>query len=425
MTVTTDPALDHQAALGRPAPLGLVPASEAELSRHLRRHGPLPERIGGRWLIDELERAGLTGRGGGRFPSWRKLTAAARTRSTRPVVVANGAEGEPASEKDRALLRAAPHLVLDGLQLSAQAVGADRAYLYSAPERVDEMTAAVRARRAAGVDRVAIEVVAADTGFLAGEASAVVAVLNGRRPVPTDKARRMVESGVGGRPTAVHNVETCAHIAMIARYGAQRFRAAGTADEPGTMLVTVTELPAPPRVIEVALGDPLREIVRSGGAPVLVGGYHGAWLTPREVASARMSWASLSRYGASPGAGVVVTLASGRCGLTETADIVAFLAAASARQCGPCRNGLPAMADTLVRLAACEATPDLVAQVHGLAALVQGRGACHHPDGTVRLVRSALRVFAADVEAHLHGACTADGSPFTPEQLSPGQGAAR
>ena len=411
-TATSGPALGHRTALT------LVDASEADLDGHRRRHGPLPERPRGGWLIDELERAGLTGRGGAGFPSWRKLAATATptegTGGGRPVVVANGAEGEPASDKDRTLLTHAPHLVLDGLQLAAAAVDAERGYVYAAPSSLAAVCTAVADRRAARVDRIPLEVVEADTGFLSGEASAVVARLNGRRPLPSDKARRVAESGVGGRPTALHNVETLAHLAMIARYGADRFRAAGTPDEPGTMLVTVSGHVPAPGVREVPLDVPLPVALGLRGpvpGPVLVGGFHGAWLAPGEAASARLSRASLSRLGASPGAGVLVALPPGRCGLAETARIVHHLAGASARQCGPCRNGLPAMADTLARLAGGGPTPELVARTHRLTALVSGRGACHHPDGTARLVRSALRVFAADVDAHLHGRCLAAGSP--------------
>jgi NADH:ubiquinone oxidoreductase subunit F (NADH-binding) len=154
-------------------------------------------------------------------------------------------------------------------------------------------------------------------------------------------------------------------------------------------------------VLEVAHGTPLREVLGAAGqlhpAPVLVGGFHGAWLTAAEAAEADLSRASLAPFGASPGAGVLIALPAGMSGLAETARITAYLAGQSARQCGPCRNGLPRMADVLARLAAGELDLGLVAEGHRLARMTVGRGACHHPDGTVRLVRSALRVFAAEI----------------------------
>jgi NADH:ubiquinone oxidoreductase subunit F (NADH-binding) len=120
-----------------------------------------------------------------------------------------------------------------------------------------------------------------------------------------------------------------------------------------------------------------------------------------------VSRAGLAPYGASPGAGVVLALPTGVCGLAETARIAGYLAGQVAGQCGPCINGLPRLADTLTALAERRARPGLPAEVERLAALVTGRGACKHPDGTARLIRSALRAFEADVTAHLAGRCLA------------------
>lgn len=354
----------------------------------------VPWRGGPGLLTTEIASAGLTGRGGAGFPVARKLAAvaAAGRGARRPVVVANGAEGEPASVKDAFLLERAPHLVLDGTQLAAEAVGAHRAFLVAAPERVPILRGIVASR--AG-DRVPVEVRARADTFLAGEASALVAALDGRAPRPADKARRIAEAGVGGAPTLVQNVETLAHLGLIARHGAGWFRSRGTAAEPGTMLVT-----AAGQVREVGIGIPLREVLDAVGAdpsrPVLVGGSHGAWLTAREVDVANLSRASLSSWGASPGAGVLAVLAPGVSGLAESARITHYLADASARQCVACVNGLPAMATVLERLASGERSAGLVAVARRLAGRVAGRGACHHPDGTARLVMSALRVFEGE-----------------------------
>ncbi|TCK22958.1 NADH-ubiquinone oxidoreductase-F iron-sulfur binding region domain-containing protein [Pseudonocardia endophytica] len=394
MTATLDPV-----ATG-----GLLAAGAPDLAGHRRRHGPLgPLRPD--VLRTELRRSGLTGRGGAGFPLWRKLDALA----ARPggVVVANAAEGEPASAKDRTLLHAAPHLVLDGLQIAAAAARATSAVVYVTAEAVDLVRAAGAARF--HDDPVPVRVVDAPDGFLSGEETAAVNAIDGRPGLPGDKARRVVEVGVGGRPTAVANIETLAHAALVGRYGADAFRAAGTPDEPGTMLVTAT-VEGRQLVREVPLGVPLPVALGADvTGPVLVGGFHGAWLAGPEAAGARLSRAGLAPYGATPGAGVLIALAPGACGLAETAHIVGYLSGASARQCGPCRNGLPVMAATLHRLAAGERDASLPGEVRRLGALVTGRGACHHPDGTARLAASALRVFADDVEAHLSGHCRAGG----------------
>jgi NADH:ubiquinone oxidoreductase subunit F (NADH-binding) len=378
--------------------------------------GPLP------WmapdaLIGAVSDAGLTGRGGAGFPTHLKLAAVRRNGAGRaaPVVVGNGAEGEPASAKDRTLLRRAPHLVLDGLQLAAAAVGAGRAVLYVRQDDAAHLTSAVEQRRAAGRDRVAVAVHHARETFLSGEESAVVAAMNGGRAVPRDKLRRVTDAGVGGAPTLVQNVETLAHVALVARHGPAWFRQAGTARDPGTFLATVSGPVPAPGVHEVPYGVALGALLAAAGAgerplrAVLVGGFHGAWVPAR--ADLPLSREGLAPYGAAPGAGVVIALAAGECGLARTARIVGYLAEAGARQCGPCRNGLPALAATLAALTRMTGDPALPDEVARLAALVHGRGACGHPDGTVRLVRSAMTTFANDVTAHLHGTCAEEARP--------------
>jgi NADH:ubiquinone oxidoreductase subunit F (NADH-binding) len=387
-----------------PSAARLLAGAAPDLTGHRQRHG----RYRAGELISEVQRSGLTGRGGAGFPTWRKLTAVAG-RGARPVVVANGAEGEPASAKDRTLLSHVPHLVLDGLQLAGDAVGADRAYLYAGRAGADRVRRALAERWAAGWDRTRVEVVEAPDRFVAGEESAVVAAIEGRPAVPRDKLRRVVEAGLLGRPTLVQNVETLAHLALIARHGAAWFRDRGTRDEPGTFLATVSGAVAAPGVYEAAYGIPLDRLLAGAGGPseplraVLLGGYHGGWL-PAGAIEVPVSRAGLRPYGATPGAGVVVALPASRCGLVETARIVGYLAGQSAGQCGPCVNGLPRIADALGRLSS-----GALADVRRLAALVEGRGACKHPDGTVRLVRSALTVFADEVRLHLAGRCSAGG----------------
>ncbi|HKT04442.1 MAG TPA: NADH-ubiquinone oxidoreductase-F iron-sulfur binding region domain-containing protein, partial [Rugosimonospora sp.] len=346
----------------------------------------------------------------------------------RPVVIGNGAEGEPASAKDRTLLTRAPHLVLDGLQLAAEAVGAGSTYLYVAGDLADQLRGVLATRTATGWDRVKVDVVVAPETFLAGEESTAVSWIEGKPALPRDKVRLVVESGVRRAPTLVQNVETLAHLALLARYGPDWFRQAGTAAEPGTFLATLSGAVSVPGVYEVPYGIPLSSLLaRAGGqsAPlrgVLVGGYHGTWLPP--AVDPELSRAGLAPYGASPGAGVVVALPSSTCGLVESARVARYLADQSAGQCGPCLNGLPRLADTLIRLARSERDPGehsrsralaeagtphassgLAAEVERLSGLVTGRGACHHPDGSVRFIRSALRVFANDIPAHLAGTC--------------------
>jgi NADH:ubiquinone oxidoreductase subunit F (NADH-binding) len=389
------------------APQRLLAAAAGTLAAHHRLLGPLPA-VSAATLLHAATESGLTGRGGAAFSTARKLASVAAAPD--PVVVANGAEGEPASSKDRVLLSTAPHLVLDGLQLAVRATGAGSAYLYAPDDLLrSTLRAALRERR----DDVPVTAVASPDAFLSGEESAVVQALHGERAVPTSTPPRVFERGVHGRATLVQNVETLAHLALLARFGPAWFREAGTPDEPGTRLLTVSGAVSRPGVVEVEGGVGLAAALRlAGGASaplsaVLVGGYHGAWVPADDVGAVSLSRAGLASYGAAPGAGVVLALPASVCGLRAGADLVGYLAGQGARQCGPCRNGLPALAGTLRALADGRPTPALVAEVERVSALVEHRGACHHPDGTVRLVRSTLRTFADEVRHHLAGTCTA------------------
>jgi NADH:ubiquinone oxidoreductase subunit F (NADH-binding) len=389
-----------------------------DLDAHLAAYGPPPYR-GPRQLIGVAAAAGLTGRGGAGFPAGRKLTAVAEA-GRRAVVVGNGAESEPASRKDKQLLWTAPHLVLDGLQLAAEAVGTTRVYLYvhAHPGLPEQLGSALAARAAAGLDRARVQLVTAPPRFLAGEESAVVSRINGAPALPRFKLPPVHQRGVAGAPTLLHNVETLAHLAQIARYGASWFRGAGTAAEPGTMLATCRRADGTVEVIETAIGTPLGELLRLPDLPaqaVLVGGYHGTWLTSAHAAALPLANAGLRPAGAAAGAGLLAALPHGRCGVTEAVRIVRYLAAESAGQCGPCLNGLPRIAAGLAELAAPRPRPGIRADLERWAGLAERRGACHHPDGSARFLRSTLAVFSRELTAHARGQCTATSSrPFLP-----------
>ncbi len=430
MTATMEGTADAVAELPRLLPprdakTGAKPGAKPHDWRaHAARHGTLTYRDRPGILIGEAEEAGLTGRGGAAFPVHRKLRAvldAAGKRRRTPVVIANGAESEPASDKDATLLWLSPHLVLDGLQLAAEAVGADTAILYVHVNRAHDvggrLTEAIAARQAAGVDRVPVQLATAPARFLSGQETALVNHLSGGPVTPTFMPPRITERGLNNAPTLVQNVETLAHLALIARRGPRWFRSVGPDAEPGSMLATLRRTDGQPKVTEVPLGIPLRDLtgdVRPDGA-VLIGGYHGTWLTGAQALELTMDNRSLARVQARVGAGIVIALPADRCGLIETARAVRYLALESAGQCGPCLNGLPRIAAALAEIAGGRARPQAVADVERWAGLVSGRGACHHPDGTVRFVRSALTTFASEVDRHKRGRCSAaDTRPFLP-----------
>jgi NADH:ubiquinone oxidoreductase subunit F (NADH-binding) len=381
------------------------------LAEHLRRHGPAP-RPGPR-LIEAVEAAGLTGRGGAGFPTGRKVRAVSEGRR-RAVVVANGMESEPLSRKDRRLLAVAPHLVLDGAVLAAEAVGADRVHLCVPVTRTGQfgaLAAAVAERRSARLDTVPIRVEAVPHGYVTSESTALVHWLNGGPARPTGTPPRTHERGVHGRPTLVQNVETLAHLALIARHGPHWFRQAGTALSPGTTLVTVGGAVRRPGVVETEPGTPVGTLLRqAGGADqplqaVLLGGFAGTWLSTPQALTLPFSREGLTPH-ATPGAGIIAALPHDACPLAETARILAYLAANGAQQCGPCRFGLPAVSDDFTTLADGHPSPGLLDRLHRRIGLLPGRGACRHPDGAARLAASALTAFEADVDQHVsRGPC--------------------
>jgi NADH:ubiquinone oxidoreductase subunit F (NADH-binding) len=375
----------------------------ADLSVHLARYGPLPLGTDRAQLIATVERAGLRGRGGAGFPTARKLRAVAAGRG-RATVVVNACEGEPVSDKDRTLLTLAPHLVLDGAMLAAHAVAAREVVfcLHDGDPLTGVVHAALAERRG---DPAGVRLQPVPNRYVASEESALVNLINTGDARPTTKPPRPAERGVGGRPTLVSNAETLAQLALVARFGPDWFRTQGTAESPGTTLVTVSGAVGEPGVYEVALGTPIGRVLAPAmpapAAPaVLVGGAAGTWLPLPDAGGVPLAHRELAGAGAVLGVGALFVLPPDACGPAETARIMRYLAAESAAQCGPCVFGLPALAEDFALLAR---GVHVDARLRRRLDVVEGRGACHHPDGAVRLARSALRTFAPDVHDHLAG----------------------
>jgi NADH:ubiquinone oxidoreductase subunit F (NADH-binding) len=302
-----------------------------------------------------------------------------------------------------------PHLVLDGAVLAANAVGAREITIAlgckSAKER-DVVAAALAERARERTDgRTNIRIAEVPPSFVAGEETAIVHFLNGGPPKPTNIPPRPAERGVGGAPTLVQNVETLAHVALIARFGGAWFRELGTTREPGSALVTLSGSVRQPGVYEFELGTPLADVVAEAGgvttgvSGLLVGGYFGSWAPASAIAELRLLDADLPL-----GARAIVVLPEETCAIGEVARVARYLAGESAGQCGPCVHGLDAIAGALERLVA--GSTDSRGQIGRWIDMVGGRGACRHPDGATQFVASALRVFAHEVELHLrYGRC--------------------
>jgi NADH:ubiquinone oxidoreductase subunit F (NADH-binding) len=381
------------------------------LADHERIHGPMPG-SSPMELIEAVERSGLRGRGGADFPTARKLQSVASRRRAAALVV-NGSETEPASAKDRLLLWRLPHLVVDGAVLAAHAIGASEVLVKlgdgaAAPRQALESAIAVRAG-----DGMPVRVLLGPEGYVTGEESAVIHHLNGGSAKPTFVPPRPYERGYRGRPTLVQNPETLAQIALVARYGDRWYRELGTDADPGSALVTITGAVSAPGVYELAFGTPIARLLDAAGGSseplqaLLIGGYFGTWVDAASAMRLRLAREDLRSVGCTLGSGVLIALGESACGLHESARVIDYLAAQSAQQCGPCTYGLRAIADAVSSMAEGIATDGELDQVLRWCAEVRGRGACHHPDGAVRFVESALRVFADEIEWHRRERCDA------------------
>jgi len=391
------------------------------LEEHWAIHGETPfakrrERRGTGALIDLVERAGLLGRGGGAFPAATKMHAVAGARG-RPIVLANVAEGEPASDKDRVLMEGLPHLVLDGGVLAARALGADELILCideSGEAALESATRAIYERERAGGDALKVSVQIVPAGYVSGQESALVNLCNGGQALPAFASPMPFECGVRRRPTLINNAETLAHLALIARYGPEWFRALGTQAHPGSTMLTLSGAITHPGVYEIEQGAPLASLIEAAGGmtgqirAMLLGGYAGTWLEGGSISTLELSNDRLAAHEASLGAGVVVLLSREACPVAETARVASWLAAQSSGQCGPCVHGLQAIAGAIAQLAAGTASAGTGQRIERWTSMVTGRGACAHPDGVLSFLTSAVNVFAEEFADHArHGPCDA------------------
>jgi NADH:ubiquinone oxidoreductase subunit F (NADH-binding)/ferredoxin len=375
---------------------------------HRGTHGPMP-RLTADQLAELAEQVDLRGHGGAAFPFARKLRAVwdnSRQGAGQTVVVVNGTEGEPASLKDEVLLTRSPHLVLDGAALAASALKAREIVVGVTGWQAERsVLAAIEERQSKrGRNRGKMRLVRMPDRFISGESGALVRGINGEEPIPPGRKVLAAQRGVGGLPTLVSNAETLAQLAVLAALGPRRYGSVGTSKEPGTVMLTVGGR----IVVETPTGVPLTAVLglcgMGVGQGVLVGGYHGKWLTPEAASTALVSREGLEAVGGVLGAGIVLPLDPDTCPLGEVARVANYLAEESAGQCGPCRLGLPGLALAMSALAAGDV--DAIDDVRKTATMLRGRGACGHPDGAIRFALSGLEVFSREILQHAdRGTC--------------------
>jgi NADH:ubiquinone oxidoreductase subunit F (NADH-binding) len=390
-----------------------------------------PERV-----IEEIERAGLRGRGGAGFPTGRKWRTV-RGGGDNTYAVCNAAEGEPGTFKDRALLRANPYQVLEGLAIAAFAVDAHEVFVALkasfAPE-VECVTRAVTEIEQAGLlGDLTVSIVTGPEEYLFGEEKALLEVIEGHDPLPRWLPPYMhglfvtapqlgwesQEPEAGRRdahesnPTVVNNLETLANVPHILANGAEWFRSMGTDASPGTAVATVVGDVASPGVIEVELGTPLREVLGLRGAPLperaikaVLCGVSNAALGARDL-DVSMSYEALAQAQSGLGSAGFIVYDDSACMVEVAATMSRFLAVESCGQCPPCKQGTGEITEALVHLSRLEATDAELEQIHRSLTTVSDGNRCFLPVEEQQLIGSLLRRFPEDFAAHLEGRCPA------------------
>lgn len=362
-------------------------------------------------LLSAVELSGLVGRGGAAFPLAVKVgtVRGAWRAGQATVVVANGEEGEPASVKDRWLLRNRPHLVLDGLRLAARLVGAEHVHVYlSDPLSASAIDTAL-GHLADELGGVTVSVRTVAPGYVAGEESAVVRAINGGPAKPSDKPPRPFEHGVGDLPTMVSNVETLANLPYLHQHGAQQYRAVGTSSSPGTLLLTVTGGGRRPALYEVPFGVPFADLLTLHGVSpdavrgVLMGGYF-AGLLNTEILDVTLDHENLRRLDSGLGCGAI-SLLTDECPVAVAASVLTYFDRENAGQCGSCFNGTAAMAAVGAALRDGVADADDLARLQRWSVVLRGRGACATLDAATNAAASLLRGFPGEVARHLDNNC--------------------
>ena len=364
--------------------------------------------------LEELDAAGLRGRGGAAFPTatkWRSVVAHAEETGSDVHVVVNAAEGEPGTAKDRALLRHDPYRVLEGLLVAMEVTGATAGWV-GIKERFAEVERVVAARdelRAAGwehADRVRIATGPDD--YLLGEESALLEVIEGNAPLPRilkpyDRGVFGDEDGVRPNPTVVNNVETFAHAVRILEAGADAFRSHGTDGHPGTIVATVTGDVTDPCVVEVGTDTTLRELLQIAGADtvkLVASGVSVPLLTPAHL-DLPLDTDVLQQADASLGSAGFTVYDADRSAVAVTRALAHFLDEGSCGQCTACETGTQAMAELLDDLCAGTAEPSAVDALIARAERAPEANRCFLPVGAMYVVLSAVQRFGDDFRAAL------------------------
>jgi NADH-quinone oxidoreductase subunit F len=380
-------------------------------------------------VIKAVSDAGLRGRGGAGFPTGKKWQFTREAPDEPRYLVLNGGEDEPGSKKDRVLLENLPHLVLEGTILGAYAIGAAKAYLYinarydAAIKSINDALAEAKSAGYLGSNilgsdfNLAIEVVPAPHNYVAGEDTAVLEVIEGKKPWPRQKPPFPVTVGLFGKPTAVNNVETLANVAPIILKGADWYRKFGTVESAGTMIFSLNEDVNRPGVYELPFGTPLRYLIEECGGGIkgnqkikaIMPAAPSSAFLPIEKIDTPLDHNSMREAGAALGCGVVKLVSEGSCIVEELVKIADFFAAESCGQCPACRMETNTLAMMIKKVQAGQGGQPILDQFGKILAFNKGKGFCNLIAMPGPPIESAIKLFPEDFQAHLNtGKCRAD-----------------
>jgi NADH:ubiquinone oxidoreductase subunit F (NADH-binding) len=401
------------------------------------------QQIGPAATIDEIRRSGLRGRGGGGFPTGVKWAGIAEQVGARRYLVANGAEGEPGTFKDRSLLRANPYQFVEGVIIAGFAVGAEEAFIglkRSFEREIAAVTRAVEEMQAAGICRECrVTVVEGPDEYLFGEEKAMLEVIEGNEPLPRWLPPHLHglfatapqlgwqaheadagdgEGGEGGvvsgtNPTLVNNVETLSNVPHVLARGADWFRSMGTDESPGNVVVTVVGDVVGPDVGEIELGTPLRAVIDAVGSGLGPGrtvkavfsGVANPVVTAEHL-DAPVSYEGLASVGSGMGAAGFIVYDDTACMVQVATQFSRFLSIESCGQCPPCKLGSGAITEHLERIEAGAGTDRDIAGIVAWLDRVTDGNRCYLAVEEQAVVSSILRAFPEEFAEHIdRGGC--------------------
>ena len=405
-------------------------------------------------ICEEMIHSGLRGRGGGGFPTGRKWELTRVQPGPKKYVICNGDEGDPGAFMDRSVMEGNPHSVIEGMLITARAIGADEGYVYV---RAEYPLAVQRLRKAvADAERIGVlgerlfgtahtfvlHVMEGAGAFVCGEETALISSIEGKRGMPSPKPPFPAEKGLFGKPTVINNVETLATVPIVINMGAREFRGIGTEKSPGTKTFALTGHVANTGLIEVPFGTTLREIVYNIGGGVTnaagevtddglkavqIGGPSGGCLTEEHL-DLPLDFDSLRGVGAMVGSGGLVVMNKQTCMVGMARFFMQFTQNESCGKCVLCREGtrqMLALLDDIMEGRADERTLDLLER---LAKAVQKGSLCGLGKTAPNPVLATLRHFREEVEAHVFqkrcpaGSCKALTPPHIDEEKCIGCG---